>query len=206
MTAGINTFLSLGDSYTIGESVNLFESFPYQTISLLRKKGFAFNAPEIVAKTGWTTDELKAQLQRSTLLPFYNIVTLLIGVNNQYRERSAEEYMLHFEDLLKCAIALARNDSKNVYVLSIPDWGVTPFGIQSGREKISLEIDRYNSLNKELSKDCSTNYIDITTGNRLRAKNEEQVVAADGLHPNAYEYSKWAALLAEAIEKNLNLR
>ena len=206
MIAAINTFLSLGDSYTIGESVNLFESFPYQTIALLRRKGFPFNAPEIVAKTGWTTDELKAQLERSTLLPFYDIVTLLIGVNNQYRERSAEEYRLHFEDLLNRAITLARNDSKNVYVLSIPDWGVTPFGTQSAREKISLEIDRYNSLNKELSKDYYTNYIDITTGNRLRAKNEEQVVAADGLHPNAYEYSHWAALLAEAIEKKLNVR
>jgi lysophospholipase L1-like esterase len=206
MTDHILTFLSLGDSYTIGECVNLYESFPYQTISLLRKNGLLFAAPEIIAKTGWTTDELETQLNHSTLLPSYNIITLLIGVNNQYRERSLDEYYIHFEKLLKRAIELASNNAQSIYVLSIPDWSCTPFGIECGRQNISGQIDNFNSINNNLSRNYSVNYIEITNGNRLRAKNGEQVVAADGLHPNAYEYSQWAAPLVALIEKNLNLR
>ncbi len=120
------SYLALGDSYTIGENVPIYDSFPYKTVQLLRKAGYSFYAPEIVAKTGWTTDELQTGIASNKLLPQYDIVSLLIGVNNQYRARSLQEYTQQFEALLQQAIGFANNKHTHVFVLSIPDWGVTP--------------------------------------------------------------------------------
>ena len=195
------TFLALGDSYTIGEQVQLSSNFPYLTCQLLRKKFkglHLFAAPEIHAKTGWTTDELDAHLKQNLLLPKYDIVTLLIGVNNQYRGRSVENYTLEFEGLLQQAIQFAGGNKQRVFVLSIPDWGVTPFAEGRDRQQIAKEIDLYNAACKKitLSNDCT--FIDITTSQRLDGNNPE-FLTEDRLHHSAKEYQKWAEQLSECI-------
>lgn len=196
------TFLCLGDSYTIGESVPITESFPYQTIKLLRKEGFNFQPPEIIAKTGWTTDELQAAINNHQFLPKYDFVTLLIGVNNQYRGRSVEEYKTEFELLLNQAITFTGNKPDHVIILSIPDWGVTPFADGRDRKKIANEIDMYNHTNKIISEKYKVRYIDITSGTR-EATNDKTLLAPDGLHPSTKEYTRWAEKLVAIIKELL---
>ena len=192
------SYLALGDSYTIGELVPLHESFPYQTVQLLRNKGVAIQAPEIVAKTGWTTDELNEQILHTRFLPKYDLVTLLIGVNNQYRGRHWYEFKLEFMNLLQKAIGFAGGDPNKVFVLSIPDWGVTPFAKDRDPALIAAEIDKYNEQCKFVSGDMKCNYIDISTSQRSDGANTD-FLATDGLHPNGKEYAKWAEQLAERI-------
>ncbi len=193
------TYLALGDSYTVGEQVSLSESFPYQTIQLLRKDGYNFCAPEIVATTGWTTDELKQAIDETILLAAYNFVSLLIGVNNQYRGRSADEFRLHFRVLLELAIERAGGIAKNVIVLSIPDWGVTPFAIDQHPEKISAEIDMYNFICQAEAEYFQVHFIDITTAQRNDGKLDD-FLAPDKLHPSGREYFKWAKKLNHTIQ------
>jgi lysophospholipase L1-like esterase len=192
------SYLALGDSYTIGEGVPVFESYPYQAVQILRKKGFNLLAPEIVAKTGWTTGELQAGIDGTKFLPIYDVVTLLIGVNNQYRGKSPEEYADEFESLLKQAIAFAGNNSKRVAVLSIPDWGATPFAEGKDRAKITAEIDAFNSVNRKISSKYKVQYIDITPGTRLAAT-DPTLVTKDKLHPSGKEYTKWAEKVAKFV-------
>ena len=194
------TFLALGDSYTIGESVMLQESFPYQTVQLLRKNGLNFNAPELIAKTGWTTDELLDQISKTLFSPAYNIVTLLIGVNNQYRGFEMEIYKKEFETLFKKAISLAANNANHVIVLSIPDWGVTPFATGRDQKKIADEIDAYNQINEELTKSFHSHYINIT-GFTREALVDMDLLATDQLHPSGKDYSRWAEKLAAKIRE-----
>jgi lysophospholipase L1-like esterase len=196
------SYLALGDSYTIGEGVPVFENFPYQTVQLLRAVGHAFYAPEIVAKTGWTTDELQAGIGNQQLLPSYDIVSLLIGVNNQYRGKSVPGYTADFENLLQQAIRFAGNRAGHVFVLSIPDWGVTPFGKQSGRTGIAGEIDTFNAVNKQYAQQYNTHYIDITPGTR-EAATDETLLTTDQLHPSGKDYARWARHLATAIRSVL---
>ncbi|TMI63087.1 MAG: SGNH/GDSL hydrolase family protein [Bacteroidetes bacterium] len=196
------TILSLGDSYTIGELVLLQENFPYQTIQLLRNAGIEFKAPEIIAKTGWTTDELQTAINDHNFLPKYDFVTLLIGVNNQYRSRSVENYKPEFENLLKQAIQFAGNDTTHVFVLSIPDWGATPFAEGRDRKQIAKEIDEYNAANKAIAEKYKVSYIDITSGTREVA-NDPTLVAGDGLHPSAKDYKRWAVNLADKIKSSV---
>ncbi|WP_207513004.1 SGNH/GDSL hydrolase family protein [Longitalea luteola] len=195
-------YLALGDSYTIGEGVPVYENFPYQTVQLLRNAGYAVAAAEIVAKTGWTTDELQAGINNSRLLPVYDIVSLLIGVNNQYRGRRIDEYEQQFETLLQQALRLAGDQTERVFVLSIPDWGITPFA--SGRDgaAITREIDAFNAVNKQMAGKYAVNYIDITPGTRLAA-NDPSLLAADQLHPSGKEYTLWAGKLAGMILSDL---
>ncbi|MGZ8544670.1 MAG: SGNH/GDSL hydrolase family protein [Flavisolibacter sp.] len=196
------SYLALGDSYTIGESLTLQQNFPFQTVTWLRKKGFSFYAPEIIARTGWTTDELEAAMKNHTFLPKYDIVTLLIGVNNQYRGREIIEYKDQFEELLKKAIALANGKKEHVFVISIPDYGVTPFATSKDPEKISHEIDLFNTVNKAISIQYKVQYVDITPSSRLAAS-DPGLIADDGLHPSEKEYANWAELLVEQIIKLL---
>ena len=195
------SYLALGDSYTIGEQVQLAENFPYQTLQLLRKGGMRFYAPEIVATTGWTTDELNSAIGKSILLEKYDIVSLLIGVNNQYRGRSTGDFIIEFEHLLQLAIQFAGNQAGHVFVLSIPDWGITPFAEGRVRMEIAREIDAFNEICNSSSKKFYTNYIDITVSQRLDG-NLPEYIAADGLHPSAKEYSKWAIKLVESVKTN----
>lgn len=192
------SFLALGDSYTIGESVPVYQSFPYQTVQLLRKKGMAVHAAEIVAKTGWTTDELMAGIDKTVFEKNYDIVTLLIGVNNQYRGKSADAYAIEFEALLNKAIAFVAGNKKQVYVLSIPDWGATPFAEGRDRKKIASEIDVFNSINKKITEARGVKYISITEGTREVPSNPK-LVAKDGLHPSGDDYARWAEKLSTAI-------
>ena len=201
----LKTFLALGDSYTIGEQVLTRDSFPYQTVQLLRKTGMDLTAPEIIAKTGWTTDELNAAIQKTTFLNSYDIVTLLIGVNNQYRGRSIKEFEKEFDVLLQIAKYLAGQKADHVYVLSIPDWGVTPFaaapqasGEKRDPEKISEQITAYNEVVTAITKRRGCNFIDITAAQR-RDANLAEMIAPDGLHPSRAEYEKWAEKLAVLI-------
>ena len=194
------SYLALGDSYTIGENVPIYDSFPYQTVQLLRKAGYSFYAPEMVAKTGWTTDELQAGIANNKLLPQYDIVSLLIGVNNQYRGRSLQEYTEHFEWLLKRAIAFANNKHTHVFVLSIPDWGVTPFAKDRNSATIAHEIDSFNAVNKLFAEKYNVKYIDITPGTRLAA-NDTSLLAGDQLHYSGKEHLHWATKLAGAVQK-----
>ncbi len=199
MTKHHFTLLALGDSYTIGESVPLHESFPYQTLQLLRQNGLHFHAPEIVAQTGWTTFELAEQILHTKLDEHYDFVTLLIGVNNQYRGLSAEDYKTDFEFLVKKAIHLADEKNNHVIVLSVPDWGVTPFAKGKDAKKIASAIDAFNAVNKNISVQHKVHYVDVTKSTR-EATGDSSLLAVDGLHYSAKEYAKWAKEVAVVIE------
>ena len=201
------TYLALGDSYTIGESVPAKDNFPDQTVQLLQKVGFNFQSPEIIAKTGWTTDELQDAINKHIpiaigIQPSYDFVTLLIGVNNQYRGRTVEDYKPEFESLLKQAIQFARNKNDHVIVLSIPDWGVTPYAEGRDRKKIAEEIDAYNVANKTISESYKVHYIDITPLTREASK-DLTLLTKDGLHYSAKEYAKWAEKVSMLIQEKL---
>ena len=198
----VYTYLALGDSYTIGEALPLHKSFPYQVVDLLRKKGHHFSAPEIIAKTGWTTDELSAAIEEHEYLAKYDFVTLLIGVNNQYRGRSVEEYKIEFENLLKKALQLAADKKEHLVVLSIPDYSVTPFAQTKNPVGIRKEIELYNSVNNAVCIQYKVQHIDITPGTR-KAKKDPSLLATDGLHPSEKEYTKWAEAVAKTIMSQL---
>lgn len=185
------SLLCLGDSYTIGEQVPLHESFPYQTVQLLRKAHHAFYAPEIIAKTGWTTFELAEHLLHIQLNDHYDFVTLLIGVNNQYRGLSEEDFHDEYEYLLKKALHFTGNTAEHVIALSIPDWGVTPFAREKDQDTIAKEIDIYNSIIEEMTSRYKVHFIDITTAQRIDGANTS-FLAGDHLHPSGNEYAKWA--------------
>jgi len=199
LTNTAHTFLALGDSYTIGQSVLPADNFPNQTVQLLKNYGFEFKPAEIVATTGWTTDELQININNHSFNPPYDIVSLLIGVNNQYRGRSVDNYQAEFENLLKQAIQFAGGKTDHVIVLSIPDWGVTPFASGRDRDQIAREIDEYNAANKTISENYKVHYIDITPWTR-EAANDLSLIAGDGLHPSGKEYKRWSEKLADKIK------
>ena len=184
-------FLALGDSYTIGESVSPGLRWPVQLASALDLEGVRVNDPEIVARTGWTTSELAREIQERNLKGPYDIVSLLIGVNNQYRGRGVEEYRAEFVDLLGQAISFAGGNPGRVVVLSIPDWGVTPFAEGRDRAQIAAEIDAFNEVNRTESERFAVRYVDVTGISREAATNPE-LVADDGLHPSGTMYARWA--------------
>ena len=180
-------YLALGDSYTIGESVAAADRFPHQ---LARQLEIA--EPQIIARTGWTTDELNAAIDAAAVDGRFDLVTLLIGVNNQYRGRDAEEYRREFAALLGRAIGFAGGDPKKVVVVSIPDWGVTPFAATRNRAEIASAIDRYNAVNREETAKAGARYVDITSVSR---RTDPAMVAPDGLHPSATQYAEWVRLI-----------
>lgn len=196
------TYLALGDSYTIGEGVSLHNNFPSQTVDLLVKAAYSTTQATIVAKTGWTTKELQAGIAGQSLDTTYDIVSLLIGVNDQYRGEDPQQYKQHFEELIQRSIAFASNMPARVFVLSIPDWGVTPYAEGRDRKKIAREIDSYNFINKQISEKWRVNYLDITRSSREAAE-DHSLITGDGLHPSAKEYHRWATILANAIQQQL---
>lgn len=187
-------FLALGDSYTIGESVVVAGRWPNQLTDRLRKDGIEMADPEIIAKTGWTTDELSSAIDAAKPKGPYALVTLLIGVNNQYRGRDAEQYRKEFVGLLHRAIAFAGGDARHVVVVSIPDWGVTPFAASRDWAKIGAEIDHFNAINAEETKRAGARYADITPISR-HAATDASLVAPDGLHPSAKMYTSWISVI-----------
>jgi lysophospholipase L1-like esterase len=201
------SWLALGDSYTIGEALPLYESYPYQAVQLLRKAGYPFSAPEIIARTGWTTGELQEHIHQTHFQARYDIVSLLIGVNNQYRGYSPDGYRTEFESLLQQALSFSGNRPQRVFVLSIPDWGITPFAAsrQSDLQPISAAIDLFNRHNEAIAAQYSVRYLNITPGSRL-ASTDHSLLAADQLHYSGKEYARWAALLAGAIQEIVGSR
>ncbi|MCB9110908.1 MAG: SGNH/GDSL hydrolase family protein [Anaerolineales bacterium] len=183
-------YLALGDSYTIGESVREADRFPSQLTALLVREGLPTEV-SIVARTGWTTDELWQGIQSRSLEPPYDLVSLLIGVNNQYRGYDINEYRESFKFLLGKAIEYSGGDPDRVIVFSIPDWGVTPFASGRDEAKIASEIDAFNLVNFEETEKTGAHYVDITPVSR-RAKNDDSLIAPDGLHPSGAMYAEWA--------------
>lgn len=197
---GAARYLALGDSYTIGESVAVEGRWPVQLARLLRERGVKVAPPEIIARTGWTTGELSSAIDAANPSGPYEMVTLLIGVNNQYRGRPLDEYRPEFRALLERAIGFAGGTPARVVVLSIPDWGVTPFAEGRDRETIAREIDAYNAAKREITLSSGAHWVDVTPVSRERGA-EAEMLAADGLHPSAEMYREWALLaLPSALE------
>jgi len=185
-------FLALGDSYTIGESVTKEERWPDQLAAKLK-----IPEPRIIATTGWRTDDLKQAILSAQLREEYDLVSLLIGVNNQYQGKSATQYEVEFEELLITAIKLAKGKSKNVFVVSIPDYGFTPFG-KPKQATITKQLDEFNSINKRISEKYKIQYFNITDISR-KGLDEPELVAEDGLHPSGKMYTLWVELIAKTL-------
>jgi lysophospholipase L1-like esterase len=196
-------YLALGDSYTIGESVMEVDRWPYQLASNLQKDQVPILLPKIIAKTGWTTDELKQAIATQNPSSDYDLVSLLIGVNNQYRGYNIEQYESEFDDLLKKSIELAGDRSEQVFVLSIPDYAVTPFAQNSDTSKISSEIDAYNLIAKKIADSYGVRYFDIT-GISRKAKSDASLIAEDGMHPSGKMYEEWVNLIQDEVKNMLN--
>ena len=192
------SFLALGDSYTIGEGIPEEENFPHQLADTLRKYDVHIGEIRVVAKTGWTSGELLHALDSLKLEGTYDIVTLLIGVNNQYRDLPLEEFNVELGRLLKRAKKFAGGESNSVFVLSIPDYGYTPFG-EEKQEEITSAINRFNGTVKKVSFFHGREVIDITGLSRRKSK--AGMLAEDDLHPSAEQYAAWVSKLAEVIRK-----
>ncbi len=193
-------YLALGDSYTIGESVNENERFPVQLVNRLRGDSINIKDPVIIATTGWTTDELMAAINERNVKDTFDVVTLLIGVNNQYRGRGAENYRGELKELLDIAVNYAGGKKENVFVLSIPDWGVTPFAEGRDRKKIAEEINIYNGVKKEECDKAGIKYFDITEISRM---SDPVLTASDGLHPSGKMYGMWVDKIFNEIKNVL---
>jgi lysophospholipase L1-like esterase len=195
-------FLALGDSYTIGESVAPSDRWPNQLAAQIRDGKIDLSDPLIIARTGWTTGDLLSAMDAAKLTDKYDLVMVLIGVNNQYQGRSEDEYRHQFVELLNRSIALADGKADRVVVLSIPDWGVTPFGRSSDAQQIAKEIDRFNAINREETKKTRAAYVDVTPASR-QAATQPDLVADDGLHPSAKQYALWVAEATAAARSAL---
>ncbi len=200
-------YLALGDSYTIGESVPENERWPVQLVHRLRAAGLEMAEPHIIAKTGWTTAELAAGIVQSDLTGTFDLVSLLIGVNNQYRGRPLSEYREEFRVLLAQAIAFAGGDAGRVVVLSIPDWGVTPFASEMRRNtvQIATEIDAFNTVTREEAAARGVAYVDVTPISR-QAVTDHTLLADDGLHPSGKMYAAWVDLALPLVSEILTDR
>ncbi len=197
-------YLALGDSYTIGEAVEPTERFPAQLVTSLRIRSIGVSDPLVIAQTGWTTDELNAALDDANVQGSFSFVTLLIGVNNQYRGRSIDEYRIEFTALLQRAIGFAGGNASYVVVVSIPDWGVMPFAEGRDRKQIAKEIDAFNAVNWEESVKAGALYVDVTPISREVVRYPE-LIAADGLHPSAVQYKYWVELIEPKVLKILQM-
>jgi lysophospholipase L1-like esterase len=193
--------LALGDSYTVGEGVAADASWPAQLQRQLHRDGIVMAPPRIVAVTGWTTDELAAGMEAAALTPAWDLVSLQIGVNNQYRGRPAASYREEFAQLLRRAIALAGDRPARVVAVSIPDWGVTRFAREQGRDgaTIAAELDAYNALARAETVQGGARWVDVTALSRQHA----DAVAGDGLHPSGAQYAAWVEAIAPAARAAL---
>jgi lysophospholipase L1-like esterase len=196
--------LALGDSYTVGEGVAPSEAWPAQLVQRLREHAHPCAAPTVLARTGWTTDELLAALATATLAPPYDLVTLQIGVNDQYRGRSADAFAQDFAGLLAQALRLAGGRTTRVLAVSIPDWGVTPFAAQDARtpQAIAMAIDQFNARARARGLRVGAAWVDVTRASRSAGQTPAQL-CADGLHPGPAQYARWVetALLPAAREQ-----
>jgi len=195
-TSGV-AYLALGDSYTKGECETPANSYPYQLVSKFQEKGVKVSSRNVIAQTGWRTDNLKSAIDAASLKDTFDLVSLLIGVNNQFQGKSPESYRIEFRGLLEMAIYYAKGRKDKVFVLSIPDYGMTPFG-SSNQANISQQIDLFNSINKEISDSMGVLYFDITPISR-ETKTDPSLTCTDQLHPSAKMYSRWVDLMLPKI-------
>jgi lysophospholipase L1-like esterase len=198
-------YLALGDSYTIGEGVDAAGSWPVQLAHALRNDGIALADPRVIATTGWTTDELAAAIDAAEPLGQFDFVSLAIGVNNQYRGRSVAQYRDEFAALLERAIAFAGGRADRVLVLSIPDWGITPFAREQGQDaaQVARELDAHNAAAAEISAQRGVAFVDITGISRARGA-EPAMLTGDGLHPSAAMYALWTQRALPAARRLLD--
>jgi lysophospholipase L1-like esterase len=200
--ASAKSYLALGDSYTIGQGVAETERFPYRTAQLLTTQGITMLSPTYIATTGWTTGNLLNAIATTKPPEGFDVVSLLIGVNNQFQGDDTGIYRQEFTRCLQEAIRLAGGKTARVFVLSIPDYGCTPYGRRFDSARVSAGVNRFNAINQQVVTQYGIEYINITPGSR-EAAIDPGLVAADGLHPSGREYDKWAALLAPAMAKVL---
>ena len=196
--------MALGDSYTIGQSVAVRERWPVQLVQRLRESGINITEPEIIARTGWTTRELSLAIDSADPQGPYEVVTLMIGVNDQFRGRDVMDYQANFETLLRRAIVFAGGDPSRVIVVSIPDWSVTPFAEGSDRARLSGEIELFNTSCRNVAEATGVRYVDVTPVSR-EAETDRDLLARDLLHPSGKMYAAWTDLIlpeAIAILKN----
>ncbi len=196
-TLAAYSYLALGDSYTIGEGVIATESWPYQLVKKLNSMGIAFQQPKVIARTGWRTDNLSAAIQAEDLSEKYDLVSLLIGVNNQFQGKSIDQFKKDMRSLLNTAVNLSVAGKSRVFVLSIPDYGSTPFG-KLERESIGKEIDQWNLACKEICDEFEIPFFDITTISK-RAATDTDLTTKDKLHPSAKMYSLWVDEIIEPL-------
>lgn len=197
MSAKKYTLLSLGDSYTIGEGVSIAENFPSLLVDRLNSCGLMFSMPDILAKTGWTAQNLLEAIKSTELREQYDIVTVLIGVNNQYQKLSIKEYEEVFTVLLKIALRFAGDKADSVFVLTIPDWGKTPYAAGRDSQEISHEISMYNAVNKKITEKYAANFVTATDASEI------DEITSDGLHPSSKVYAQWSEILAGKIQQQL---
>ena len=195
------TFLALGDSYTIGDGVDASERWPVQLAERLRQDGIDMADPDIIAQTGWTTNELRDTIWDSGNQKTYDLASLLIGVNNQYRSRSLNRYRTDFQQLLRTSIAFANGNSGRVFVLSIPDWGVSPFARRRNRAKIAAQIDAFNAVAQDECRKASITYVNITPLSRQTT--DDSQFAHDGLHYSGKQMRLWAELALPVVKRLL---
>ena len=198
-------FLALGDSYTIGEGVAEVVRWPNQLVNKLGRYGIPIEQPTIIARTGWTTDELRAGIHQAHPQGIFELVSLLIGVNNQYRGCDLNEYKVDFRKLLNTAIGFAGENPTRVIVLSIPDWGATTYAEGIDRVQIGIEIDAFNSSNHEITLKLGARYINIPPITRA-ASHDRSLIASDGLHPSGKMYKLWTRSIFPDALKALNRR
>ena len=204
-TGGSLRYLALGDSYTKGEDVPAAERWPVQLAAKLRAAGLDVGDPEIIAETGWRTDDLDAGITQANPQGPFQLVSLLIGVNNQFQGRTVEAYRGEFDALLRRAIELAGGEASRVIVLSIPDWGATPYGQLQDAAEVARAIDRFNAVNRELSRRAGVRYVDVTLVSRT-AVNDPELTARDDLHPSGKLYAAWVELALPAAAEALSAK
>lgn len=195
-------YLALGDSYTIGQSVHVNDRFPVQSVTMLRLEGYKMAGAEIIATSGWTTKDLWNAVSKTSFSYSYDFVTLLIGVNDQYRGRPLSVYQAEFTSLIQRSIQLTGNRPKRVFVVSIPDYSVTPFAGSSDKERIAREIDSFNRVNMKVAARYKVNYLNVTKESR-KAATDPSLIAYDGLHFSGKEYTIWSELLTKMMKENI---
>lgn len=205
-TMAQKTYLALGDSYTIGEGLKIEKSWPYQLVNMLEGEGFNFENPTIIAKTGWRTDELKRAMRKQLDKDDkFDLVSLLIGVNNQYQEKTLGKYKREFKNLLKKALSRSKNGNTGVFVVSIPDYGVTPFAQEKHKTNAIEDLKKYNAYAKQICKKYEVAFYDITARSAELGKSEDMLIE-DQLHPNAKQYRRWIDVFFVELVNQLNFK
>ena len=192
-------YLALGDSYTIGESVAESERWPVYLAARLASEGYSIETPKIIAKTGWRTDQLQEAIEADGAIGEWDLVSLLIGVNNQYQGKTVESYEIEFNRLVQMALKLAGGNADKVFIVSIPDYGKTPFGAAKANQ-IAKELKAYNKVNKAIAKKYDIQYFNITPISE-KAKNDLELVADDTLHPSGKMYKAWVDMMFNKVLK-----